>query len=115
MKTKTVQLGVKDRLVLIGTLPTEGSFIDLKVIQGLKDELMLTEDEKTTLKVVQQGNGILWDLEVAKSWVVEFVLTEAAFALVVKTLIDMDKRNHLTLDHVKLYELFVMCPNANQA
>ena len=115
MKTRTVQLCVKDRLVLLGLLPAEASFLEIKMIQGIKDDLVLSEDEKVALSVVQRENGIMWDQEAAKTCMKNITMSEATAALVAKTLTTMDKQGKLTVDHIGLYEMFVVSAKTDEA
>jgi len=115
MKTRTVQLGVKDRLVLLGLLPAEASFLEIKMIQGIKDDLVLSENEKVALGVIQHEKGVMWDQEAAKTCMKGITMSEATAALIAKTLTNMDKQGKLTVDHIGLYEMFVVTAKTDEA
>ena len=42
---ENLKLTIPERLALLGVLPEQGSFADLKIIQGVKMELSFSEDE----------------------------------------------------------------------
>lgn len=109
MKTRTVQLGVKDRLILIGLLPKEANFLEIKILQELKDDLAFDNSEMERLHVIQQNNGmIVWDQDAAKDCIKIVTMSEVTASLVVKALVSMDKQSKLTSDHIGLYEMFVV-------
>jgi len=110
MGMKTVQLSVKDRLVLLGTLPSQGSFLELMLLKGIKDDLIVSDKERVDLCLTQRPDGaVAWSPESAdKIGNKEIVFSEAAFALVAKVLKDLDSSKKLAADHVQLYMLFCL-------
>lgn len=56
-------LTIKDRLMIIGMLPQEGSLEDMVDIYDLVRELKLTDEEKTLISYKENGKSIIWDTD----------------------------------------------------
>lgn len=58
-----MQLTIKDRLMIIGMLPQEGSLEEMVDIYDLVRELKLTDEEKTLISYKENGKSIIWDID----------------------------------------------------
>lgn len=56
-----VKLNVLERLGLLGLLPKEGSFSNLKLIRLIREELSFTEEENASLQFRTEGQMIVWN------------------------------------------------------
>lgn len=58
----TVELNVKDRLVLVSILPVQGKMTDLVEVIDLIRLIKLTDDEKTEIGYTEKEGRIFWDI-----------------------------------------------------
>lgn len=58
---KTVKLNVLDRMALLGILPKEGSFQNLKLLRILREELSFNEAENKALQFRVTDNMLKWN------------------------------------------------------
>ena len=101
-----MKLTVMERLLVLGLMPKESSYITLKVIRRGQEELSFTEEELKKYKFVNKEEGrVEWDDKVEQE-------TDVKLGSKVKTLIGeelekLDKDNKLTQQHFSLYTKFV--------
>ena len=106
-----MKLNVIERLLLLGILPNEGSFTNLKIIRKARESLSFDEKENKVLKFDQKENGQI-------SWVPnaiedkEINVGEIASELIKKELKKLDKEEKLTNEHFSTYEKFIK-PDSN--
>ena len=105
-----VRLGVKDRLVLANSLPTEDRFITAKAFRLLKERLELTTEEVDLLtrehKLRQGEDGVHWEGD----FETEFDFHPVELNLIKDALQRLDRQGKISFDHIHLYELFVEAP-----
>lgn len=100
-----MKLTVMERLSLLGMLPNEGSFHNLKLIRVARENLSFNDKENKALKFKQVGEQITWDQEAAIEK--EVKLGEMAVDIIKKSLQKLDKEEKLHEQHFSLYEKFV--------
>jgi len=100
-----MELTVKERLVLMATLPKEGSFTILKLLRKLKEDLSFDDSENKKLRFVQEGDMVRWDE--TQNIVKDIKTGETMMNLIVNALKELDRKGKLTEDHFTLYEKFV--------
>jgi len=100
-------LGIKDRYVLLRTLPMEGNFRTMRTIVKLREDLLPTEDEikKFGIMTSPDGNSIQWDTD--KAVEVDIQIGEVATEVIVAALKGLDSQDKLTAEHISLWELFI--------
>lgn len=100
-----MELGVYERIVLLGILPKEGDFTTLKIVRGMREDLSFSEEEHKALEFVQDGSNIQWkkDADVPRN--INF--GEKATDLIVETLKKLDEQKKLKEEYYSLYEKFV--------
>ena len=101
-----MQLGVFDRVLLLNILPREGDFRTLKVLRKLADDLGFSEDEAAALQFQQDGVSIKWRQEADAPK--DVPMGEIAREIIADRLRELDKQKKLTLEHMSLYERFVL-------
>lgn len=94
-----------DRLLLLKALPREGTFATLKIIQKLKMDLALTEDEFKEYEVKEDGGNITWNPE--KDVGKEIPIGEKATDIIVMALKKRDRDGELTEQEIPVYEQFI--------
>lgn len=61
VRGKTVELNVLERLGLLGLLPKEGTFLNLKLVRLIREELSFTEEENKELQFRQENQMVMWN------------------------------------------------------
>ena len=56
-----MKLAIKDRLMILGMLPQEGSLSEMVDIYDLARELKLSDEEKDIVHYEENGNSITWN------------------------------------------------------
>jgi predicted aconitase len=100
-------LGIKDRYVLLRTLPTEGNFRTMRTIVKLREDLLPSEDEIKSfgIKMSPDGNTVVWDVE--KATESDIQIGEVATEVIVAALKNLDSQDKLTIDHMPMWERFI--------
>lgn len=98
-------LSVKERLILLSTLPAQGDITALKIIRKLREDLSFSEDEHKKLKFIQEQDGVRWDdkEEMPK----DIQIGEKAMDIIVDSLKKLNAQKKLSMDHLDVYERFV--------
>lgn len=105
-----MNLSVKERLLLLNTLPKEGDFITLKIVRKLTNDLSFSENEIkeykfSPFKDKNEKDLIGWDQEVEQNKEIE--IGEKATDIIVDGLKELDKNKKLTNDYFELYSKFI--------
>ncbi len=98
-------LSVKERLILLSTLPAQGDITALKIIRKLQEDLSFSEEEHKELKFVQESEGVRWDdkKEIPK----DVQIGEKAMDIIVDSLKKLNAQKKLSMDQLGIYERFV--------
>lgn len=91
--------------MLLNVLPREGSFVSLKVVADLRNELGFSEKEHKQYKFVETEGRVTWNPAVEQFK--EVHIGEKASDIIVEELEKLDKEKKLTMEHVSLFEKFV--------
>jgi len=100
-----MKLNVLERMMLLSVLPKEGSFVTLKVVADLRDELSFSEEEHKKYKFVEDKGRVNWNPAVDQFK--EVHIGEKATDVVVEALKKLDEDKKLTMEHMSLYEKFI--------
>jgi len=100
-----MELKLLERLIILKVLPHEGSFATLKIVQKLKLDLALAEDEFKEMEVVESEGNITWKIE--KDIGKEIPIGEKAMDIIVMSLKKLDRDGELTLEEMGVYEKFI--------
>ena len=101
-----MKLNVMERLMLINVLPSESNFVNLKIINDLRQAIGFTEAEHKEFDMkTLPDNQVSWDL--TKSIDKEYDIGPKATSIIVEALEKMDQRKQLTPNHLSLYEKFI--------
>lgn len=102
-----MKLTVFERIVLLGILPEQGSFLTLRIVRQLREGLSFTETELKALDLKQNGEQVTWNPTAADPEGTEVIIGEKATDIVVEALRKLDGEGRLTEQHFTLYEKFV--------
>jgi hypothetical protein len=100
-----MELKLLDRLLLLKTLPREGSYASLKIVQDLKTALAPSEQEYRDLEIVEEGGSIKWGAD--KDLPREIPIGEKATDIIVMSLKKRDRDGELTEQEIPVYEKFI--------
>jgi hypothetical protein len=105
-----MKLTVAERLVLLGLLPQEGTFVTLKVIKQARERISFTEEELVRYNIKEiplpsGGANVTWDMKLPQEE--EIPLGERVKAMIIDALTKLDKDGKLTANHYSLYTKFV--------
>lgn len=109
-----VKLNMYERVVCMSLFPKEGTFVTLKIVRDMQNELAPSEEE-AKLAGLQDlpGGGVK-----AENWFIviekEIVFGDIALGLVVDALEKLDEEEKLTNDHFTLYEKFMIDPKKKE-
>lgn len=100
-----MKLNFLERFVLLNVLPKEGTYLTLKALRELREQLSPTEEEQkaTGLRSDDQGR-VAWDA--TKDHPVDIPISLAMTALISEELRRLDSAKQLTDQHLSIYEKF---------
>ncbi len=108
---KKIALEVGERFGVLQLLPEKASFINMKLLRVLREDLLLSTEERDAIEMVANEDGnITWNGEKAKECIKEVGFDPKAFVMVMEALQKLDKEEALEPKHYTLYEKFVEVP-----
>jgi len=109
-----MNLSVIERIILLGILPKEGSFANLRLLRSVKEDLSFDENENKLLKFRQNEGNTMWDdVKMVDGKPIpmvperKFAIGSVVTGLIVSALNDLNKQQKLTEQHFSLYEKFI--------
>jgi hypothetical protein len=101
-----MEFSIKERLVLLFSLPTEGNITTLKIMRKMREDLSFSEEEHKEFKLVIENNKApTWDYtNEAKK---DIPIGEKATDIIKDVLSKLDRDQKLTVDHMALWEMFM--------
>ncbi len=104
-----MELTIIERIWLLGILPKEGNILQMKLVQGLSDLLVLDEKEQEAVNFKQEDGRSTWDSKVKPQ---ELAIGDLAFDVIRDALKKLSGENKLPVDLVALYGKFVDTPKS---
>ncbi len=99
------KFSVSDRLIMLGLLPSKGSYATQRMVADLSSKLGFTSKELKSIDYKQEGNSARWDMR--KDPMKEITLDSVEEQVFIDALTELDKKNELERRHVSLYQKFV--------
>jgi len=103
---KTFRLMLPERFGLMELLPNQNNFITLGLINGLRNELAITEEDIKKLNIIEKDDKTMWDADKDKGK--EIKLGPKLFEIIYKILDDVEKGSQLKSQHYTLFEKIVL-------
>ena len=99
-------LNVHERLLVLGVLPNEGNYVNLKILDELRMNLSYTEDElkKWDVDVNQETRMVSW----SEDGEADIPIGEKATGIIVDELRKLDTENKLSSHTIPIYEKFIL-------
>ena len=106
-------LNILDRIILSNILPKEGSFVNLKLLRVVREEISFNEEENKLLDFRQEGEQLKWEAKIAGGKQVDifperdFKIGEVVTKLIQTALEKLNAQAKLTEQHLSLHEKFI--------
>ena len=100
-----MKLNLLERVTILGILPKEANFLNLKIIKDIQDAVSFTEDDFKEFDIKQEGVKITWNVKGDEER--EVSIGEKATDIIVEALKELNKNKKLTANHYSLYVKFV--------
>lgn len=98
-----MKLDIKNRLLLIGMLPQQGSLSEMVDIYDLVRDLKLSDEEKRAISYIENGNYVKWDFD--KDPNKDININSSQMNIIKKTIDRLDKENKITLEIIPLIKI----------
>lgn len=98
-----MELNVKNRLILLRSLPQEGNITTLKIVRDLQNSLSFSEEEHKRLNFRSESGVARWDNDFTK----DINIGEKATDVIKESLQKLDREKKLHSDHLELWEMFM--------
>jgi hypothetical protein len=99
-----MELNVGHRIRLLNLLPAEGTIVTLKVVNQLRLDLALSEEEVIRCGLRIENDRVMWD---DGTYTKEIKLGEVARNLIKESLEELNQKEKLIIGDVDLWDLFV--------
>lgn len=103
-----MMLTVAHRLLALGLLPTEGSFVTLRIVRDAQAVLAPSAEEVERFQITQDGDQVRWVGDTST----DVPITDAAVKLVCVKLKSLDESKALIMDHLSLYDMLTHTSDA---
>jgi len=101
-----MKLTILERVTLLQVLPSEGDFVTLKILRGLRDALGFSEADHKKYDIVQKDGRITWD-RMKGIMGEEVEIGDKAKEMIKESLLKLDKEKKLRPEHFDIYQKFV--------
>lgn len=98
-----MKLNIKNRLLLIGMLPQQGSLSEMVDIYDLVRDLKLSDEEKGAISYIENDNYVKWDFD--KDPNKDINISSSQMKIIKKTIDRLDKENKITLEIIPLIKI----------
>lgn len=99
-----MKLTIKDRIMILGILPAQGSLIMMKIFRDLESKIGFNEEELKEYNIHNEGPLVKWNDTPDEK---EIEIGEAGRQIIVAQFSKLDKEEKLTRDHISTYEKFI--------
>ena len=100
-----MKLNLLERVTILGILPQEANFLNLKIIKDIQDVVSFTEEDFKEFDIKQTDGMITWNAKGTEEK--EISIGEKATDIIVEALKELNKDKKLTANHYSLYVKFV--------
>ena len=100
-----MKLNLLERVTILGILPKEANFLNLKIIKDIQEAVSFTEKDFKEFDIKQTDGKITWNAKGTEEK--EISIGEKATDIIVEALKELNKDKKLTANHYSLYVKFV--------
>ncbi len=100
-------LTVKERLVLLSVLPSQGNILTVKIVRQLRERLSLTEAEHKAFEIKEdKATGrVTWNKKALEP--VEIPIGEKAMDIIVDAFKRADTQQKISIEMIDVYDRFI--------
>lgn len=98
-----MKLDIKNRLLLIGMLPQQGSLSEMVDIYDLVRDLKLSDEEKGAISYIENGNYVKWDFD--KDPNKDININSSQMNIIKRAIDKLDKENKISLEMIPLIKI----------
>lgn len=98
-----MKLDIKNRLLLIGMLPQQGSLSEMVDIYDLVRDLKLSDEEKGAISYIENGNYVKWDFD--KDPNKDININSSQINIIKRAIDKLDKENKISLEMIPLIKI----------
>lgn len=109
MTTKKLNIG--QRYALLGVLPQQGNFANMRCIETARKALLPTEEETAKMEIKVEGGLVKWNDEGKAEKDIE--ISETACLLIRMEFKKLDEEKKINPSHVEIYEKFMPMEGAS--
>jgi hypothetical protein len=99
-----MQLGVADRLLILGMMPGKGSFVTWKTIHAIKEKVSFDADEVKRFCLIDVPGGASWDPDKEASVDVLPPFSDGELEFIRGQMAVLDEKEELMEAHLDLHE-----------
>uniref|UniRef100_A0A6M3K8Y7 Uncharacterized protein n=1 Tax=viral metagenome TaxID=1070528 RepID=A0A6M3K8Y7_9ZZZZ len=99
-----MELGIRERIMLLGILPQEGKVITLKIVKQLRDDLGFSEDEIKDNEMVEADGSVKW---LENGYLKEVPVGEKATDVIADAFKKLDGDGKMQIQFLDVYDKFV--------
>ena len=96
-------LNISERIAAFGILPERGNFATLRIVEDLRRELSISEEEADECGIVFGNDQITWQKDIEK----EIAFSDRAKEMILEALKKLDTANEMEPRHMSLWRKFI--------
>ena len=101
----SMNLNLKDRVILLKTLPTTGSLQEMQEVYSIVGLIKITLDEKEQYNYIEKDGAVYWNTEIDSNK--EFDLSKDQIALVKSCITKLDQEKKIQFQELETFLKFI--------
>lgn len=101
-----MELSIKDRLIILNSLPSQETYANMLVIRDLVADIGFSNDDHKRLGIVEEDGNVAWDPDKTETKDVSIGIT--AFGIIKQAFKKIDADGGITNDFMDIYKRFVL-------
>lgn len=100
-----MNLNLKDRVILLKTLPTTGSLQEMQEVYSIVGLIKITLDEKEQYNYIEKDGAVYWNTEIDSNK--EFDLSKDQIALIKSCITKLDQEKKIQFQELETFLKFI--------
>ena len=101
----SMNLNLKDRVILLKTLPTTGSLQEMQEVYSIVGLIKITLDEKEQYNYIEKDGAVYWNTEIDSNK--EFDLSKDQIALIKSCITKLDQEKKIQFQELETFLKFI--------
>lgn len=101
----SMNLNLKDRVILLKTLPTTGSLQEMQEVYSIVGLIKITLDEKEQYNYIEKDGAVYWNTEIDSNK--EFDLSKDQVALIKSCITKLDQEKKIQFQELETFLKFI--------